>query len=340
MIFSVDKDKQNLRAVEKQDFKELDILERQHIEEWVIEQPQILGEELLIISSEFNGYDKLNERLDVLALDPSGSVVVVELKRDKADKTTDLQALKYASYIANFSATDIQELYRDFWNSRKEESIQPEKVGEIFQEFLSEADETITIGDEGYAEFELDNKPRIILAAGDFGKEITSPAYWLIEQYGLKIRCVELQGYEVDGKLFVNTRVVLPVPETEEYVAKRREKQEEQESQKRGRAIHVLLNDILAEGDIVVFNKEQTRFDINTESENADIFKAKVTGKTGQSNNIRWLYDGEEYSFTALTKAVVKELTGEEPNSVNGYNYWKPEGHSQTLSELRNNKDN
>jgi hypothetical protein len=41
-------------------------------------------------------------------------LVVVELKRDEADATTDLQALKYASYCATLTAGEIQRDYRSF----------------------------------------------------------------------------------------------------------------------------------------------------------------------------------------------------------------------------------
>lgn len=152
--------------------------------------------------------------------------------------------------------------------------------------------------------------------------------------------CVELQVFNYDGTLLVNNRVVLPVPEIEEYQAKRRKKKEEQESQKRGRAIHVLLeNGIIEEGDIVVFNQHETRFSVREQREydpEEDYWRAEVTGKTGQSDNVRWLNNGKEYSFTLLTKELIEDATGTRPNSVNGYKYWRPEDTEKTLSQLRN----
>ena len=45
-------------------------------------QPRHLGEDLLIIGKEFSGFDRTNERLDLLAVDEDGKLVIIELKRD------------------------------------------------------------------------------------------------------------------------------------------------------------------------------------------------------------------------------------------------------------------
>jgi len=100
-----------------------------------------------VITSEYAGFEDTLDRLDVLALDRVGKLVVIELKRDRADKTTDLQGLKYAGFCSTLTAEDIQELYRKFHDRRNEDDLSPEEVGERFAEFL-ETDEAATI-DEG-----------------------------------------------------------------------------------------------------------------------------------------------------------------------------------------------
>jgi len=98
MLFSVEESGEKLEGLKEQDLSELGILERQDLQEWTIEQPRILGEDLLVITSEYANFEDTRDRLDILALDQAGKLVVVELKRDRADRTTDLQAIKYASY--------------------------------------------------------------------------------------------------------------------------------------------------------------------------------------------------------------------------------------------------
>jgi hypothetical protein len=91
-------------------------------------------------------------------------------------------------------------------------------VGEVFAEFLR--DEVVSATEEGYAEFALDDRPRILLAAGSFGPEITIPVVWLEREFGIDITCVELEAYQRDDEVFVSSRRVLPIPEAEAYMVK------------------------------------------------------------------------------------------------------------------------
>jgi hypothetical protein len=54
----------------------------QHIEKWLAAVPELLGEELLVVTTQFAGFDKTKERSDILALDRAARLVVIELKRD------------------------------------------------------------------------------------------------------------------------------------------------------------------------------------------------------------------------------------------------------------------
>ena len=89
------------------DFARLGLQERRDIQEWVADNPGILGDELLIIGKEFSGFDRTNERLDLLAVDFTGRLVVVELKRDDSGADAHWQAIKYASYLKRASADTI-----------------------------------------------------------------------------------------------------------------------------------------------------------------------------------------------------------------------------------------
>ncbi len=73
------------------------------MEEWIAMHPDILGEDLLTITTEYDGFDRTSKRLDILAVDKVGKLVVVELKRDIADAFVDLQALHYAAYSSTLT---------------------------------------------------------------------------------------------------------------------------------------------------------------------------------------------------------------------------------------------
>lgn len=235
MLFRI---KGNGGTVEKAPDKslgEMGFKERSDLEEWIIQEPETLGEELLVITSEFDKFRDTGDRLDVLALDARGELVVIELKRDTADRTTDLQAIKYASYCSTLTPKDIQEEYRSFWRSRDDDLADSDEeeiknqIGQRFVDFLAECEsKEVTVTEEGWADFELDNQPRILLAAGDFETKITSPVMWLNEEYGLEISCVKLETYQCNGDVYLAPRQVIPIPEAEEYMTRVRKKDAEQ----------------------------------------------------------------------------------------------------------------
>lgn len=103
MLFLVDERHRSARRMIEARFSELALKERFDIQEWVLACPQLLGEDLLVITSEFDQFDRTSERLDLLAVDRYGKLVVVELKRTAVGTRADLQALRYAAYCSTLT---------------------------------------------------------------------------------------------------------------------------------------------------------------------------------------------------------------------------------------------
>lgn len=212
----------------------------------------------------------------------------------------------------------------------------------MFAKYLGEnlGEEYATITEAGWAELELDDKPRILLAAGEFGTEVTSPVMWLIEEYGIDITCVRIEAYEHCDRILLNTQQVIPVTEAEEYMTKRREKQEKQESGDSYQWTLSLLLErgVLVPGDIVVFAESMVPEEAEREWDLEDDFwRGRVTGKQGQSDALVWLHDGNEYSFTGITREILHQLIGKNPKKTrNGFNYWThPSFGNELLFKLR-----
>src|SRR4051794_752580 len=69
--------------------------ERADLQQWIISNPEIIEPGLLILTDEYDRWAdahgrSVRDRLDILALDPAGRLVVLELKRDDAPPTVDL----------------------------------------------------------------------------------------------------------------------------------------------------------------------------------------------------------------------------------------------------------
>ena len=101
-MFTVNHQTNRITPVKTKTFCELGFTERKHLQEWLADRPSALGEELLIIQKEFDGFDDTRERLDLLAIDKDGNLVIIENKLDDSGRDVVWQALKYASYCASY----------------------------------------------------------------------------------------------------------------------------------------------------------------------------------------------------------------------------------------------
>ena len=71
-LFRIDPEHRRSDRIEEVDFARLGLRERQDIQEWIADNPSILGEDLLIVGKEFSGFDRSNERVDLVAVDATG----------------------------------------------------------------------------------------------------------------------------------------------------------------------------------------------------------------------------------------------------------------------------
>src|SRR2546423_8929394 len=76
------------------------------LEEWIERDPSLLGSRLLVIARQ---YEIQNVgRLDLLCIDESGTLVIVEFKRSLTNRETVAQVLDYASWLDAASEDEIQ----------------------------------------------------------------------------------------------------------------------------------------------------------------------------------------------------------------------------------------
>jgi len=210
-MYKIDKATNRIIEVDSPKFSELGFKERDHLQEWLAHTPESLGEELLIIQKEFDGFDDTRERLDLLALDKDGNLVVIENKLDDSGRDVVWQALKYASYCSTFTKEQIIKAYQEFLNQPGSKSKEKDATSNI-AEFLdiSDLDEVV---------LNSANSQRIMFVAANFRKEVTSTALWLLGN-GISLQCMKVTPYRHENDLYLNVEQIIPTPEAEDMIIK------------------------------------------------------------------------------------------------------------------------
>ncbi len=171
----------------------------EHLEDWVMADPSLLGEPLLVIGRQVIIPD-VRDRLDILALDPQGNTVIVELKRGQLKDPVDMQALRYASYISRWGFDDLERQAR----------VQLGKVGdpefnfnELFEEFCAQA---------GVDEVpDLNSNQRMIIVGAEVKDRLGSVALWLRE-HSVDIKIIQVEAFKEGETLFIQPTTIIPLP--------------------------------------------------------------------------------------------------------------------------------
>ncbi|MFJ2823046.1 DNA-binding protein [Streptomyces toxytricini] len=301
------------------------LLERQHLQEWVIANPQVLGESVLVITSEFDRWADTDgvparDRLDVLGLDATGRLVVAELKRGTADRDVHLQAITYAALVSRFDLDTLAQAHRDFRKGR----------GELLG--LDECRQRLLDHVDGEWSPELLQRPRQVIIAADFPKQVTHTVVWLSEM-NLDIELVQVGLWKVKDQLIAGFTKVYPTPEVEEFTlaparseAKAAARKLEERSRARN-AVHVLVGaGLLPDGTLLTLTPrhgvtEGVREDIVAWVQQDDS-RSSATWRNDAAKPLTWQADGKPYSPTGLANHIFTSVTDRKADGIQGTTWW------------------
>lgn len=225
-MFQIDRTANRLRKLERTSFSEVGFREREHLQEWLATMPDALceamseGEDgLLIIQKEFDGFDGTRERLDLLALDKSGQLVVIENKLDDSGRDVVWQALKYAAYCSSLKKAEIVGIFQQYLDRHGTGD-----AASTICEFLGEDTLDQVVLNDG-------TDQRIIFIAANFRREVTSTVLWLRE-HQIDVRCIKVMPYKFGDELFIDLQQVIPTPEAADYMIRMAEKDSEEKHAK------------------------------------------------------------------------------------------------------------
>ena len=228
-MFHVDRSKSSLARPERRRFADLDIREREHLQEWLVQMPDSLGEDLLIIQKEFDGFADTRERLDLLALDKEGRLVVIENKLDDSGRDVVWQALKYAAYCSTLTKKEIVQIYQRYLDRWSEGASAVSNLCGFLD--VEELDDVV---------LNVGNEQRLMLIAANFRKEVTATVLWMLG-HGVRAQCFQVVPHTFGEDIFIDIRQIIPTPEAAAYMIEIATKDSEEKSiEGSNRRSHVL----------------------------------------------------------------------------------------------------
>jgi len=190
------------KPVDATSFKDQDILETK-VEDWVASNPEILGEPLLVIGRQVVIHE-LNDRIDLLALDRQGNVVVIEVKREDISAPVDIQGLRYASYVAGWKTADLERVATNYLGEDADEFS-------LLAQFSSFAD-----WEGADVDVPINDDQRVIIVGQRVKNRLGSVALWLREK-GVDIKLVELRPFLDGTELYLEPMIIIPPPSTDKW---------------------------------------------------------------------------------------------------------------------------
>jgi len=181
----------------------------ENLEDWVENDPSILGENLLIIGRQVQ-IPEVKDKIDLLALDINGNTVIIELKRGKIKDPVDIQALRYASYISRWEYADLENQARNYFIEKGEEDF---NFNEKYEEFC------LSAGIDDVPDLNQDQ--RIIILGSKIKEKLGSVALWLRE-HKIDIKIIEVSFFNDGENLFLYPQTIIPLPTAEKFEVGRR----------------------------------------------------------------------------------------------------------------------
>ena len=169
----------------------------EHLEGWIMSDPTILGEPLMILGRQVLIPD-MKDRLDLLALDPKGNAVIIEIKRGRLKDPVDMQAMRYASYISKWTFDDFENLARQNRKGKEESNFYDD-----FEAFCI---------DSGVDDIpDLNHDQRLIIVGSEVKDKLGSVALWLHE-HDIDIKVVEVEVFKEGQDILIQPQIIIPLP--------------------------------------------------------------------------------------------------------------------------------
>jgi Endonuclease NucS len=164
------------------------------LETWIEKDSSLLGLDLLIFGRQVR--TPFGSRIDLLAIDQEGDVVIIELKRDKTPREVVAQVLDYASWVNNLTPKEINDLASSYLGDTLANAFK--------KRFEASLPESINLNH------------KMVVVASELDDSSERIVHYLASRHSLDINVVFFTCFKVDGKELVGRSWLMDPGEVEE----------------------------------------------------------------------------------------------------------------------------
>jgi ribosomal protein S24E len=176
--------------------------EKEDLEKWIKSNPSILGQDILIIGEQVPTKSGI---IDLLGIDKSGDLIIIELKRDKIPKEALSQVIDYASDVASWDIDKLNEICIKY-------------TGLELEDYLNEKFEDINLEN-----LPINKTQRILFVGFSIEESLQRMIEWLSNNYDVSINAVILKYIKTkNGDELIARTVIIPEEIEKERSKKRR----------------------------------------------------------------------------------------------------------------------
>jgi hypothetical protein len=164
------------------------------LQEWIAANPKLIGLDVLLLGREIR--TDSGARIDILALESDGTLVIIECKRDRTPRDIIGQILDYASWVSKLSTRDVHEIALGKLGKPLEVAFE-DRFGISLPENLN----------EGH---------NLVIVASEFDASSRRIVQYLAEEHGVAINTAFFNTFEHEGQTFLTTDWLLDQEEVVE----------------------------------------------------------------------------------------------------------------------------
>jgi acyl-CoA reductase-like NAD-dependent aldehyde dehydrogenase len=174
------------------------LVSEQQLEEMIVVAPEILSSEWMLIGQQEQ--TGMGGRIDLLAIAPDASLVLIELKRNRTPREIVAQAIDYASWVEKLTADKISQIYARFSGGKSLDEAFKDRFGEALDED------------------NLNQSHQIVLVAAELDDASERIINYLSER-DIPINVLFFQVFQLNGQQLLSRAWLIDPGETQENVA-------------------------------------------------------------------------------------------------------------------------